>query len=122
MCIRDRTGRTKTSICISPAMNSEMIFPTIKVVGFREVRIISVTRFSFSSRVEVSIVLLGNQMLTSTLEEKENRVTEMILTTLNPTTLIIGKVISLFMVGLMQMLIFALPVIIGYLFFRSNLS
>jgi len=70
----------------------------------------------------VSIILLGNQMLSSTLEEKENRVTEMILTTLNPTTLIIGKVISLFMVGLMQMLIFALPVIIGYLFFRSNLS
>lgn len=70
----------------------------------------------------VSIILLGNQMLSSTLEEKENRVTEMILTTLNPTTLIIGKVISLFMVGLTQMLIFALPVIIGYLFFRSNLS
>jgi len=70
----------------------------------------------------VSIILLGNQMLSSTLEEKENRVTEMILTTLNPTTLLIGKVISLFMVGLMQMLIFALPVIIGYLFFRSNLS
>jgi len=70
----------------------------------------------------VSIALLGNQMLSSTLEEKENRVTEMILTTLNPTTLIIGKVISLLMVALMQMLIFALPVIIGYLFFRSNLS
>lgn len=70
----------------------------------------------------VSIILLGNQMLSSTLEEKENRVTEMILTTMNPTTLIIGKVISLFMVGLLQMLIFALPVIIGYLFFRSNLS
>jgi len=70
----------------------------------------------------VSIALLSNQMLSSTLEEKENRVTEMILTTLNPTTLIIGKVISLLMVGLMQMLIFALPVIIGYLFFRSNLS
>jgi len=70
----------------------------------------------------VSIILLGNQMLSSTLEEKENRVTEMILTTLNPTTLIIGKVISLFMVGLLQMLIFALPVIIGYLFFRSNLN
>jgi ABC-2 type transport system permease protein len=70
----------------------------------------------------VSIILLGNQMLSSTLEEKENRVTEMILTTLNPTTLIIGKVISLFMAGLVQMLIFALPVVAGYLFFRSNLN
>lgn len=70
----------------------------------------------------VIIILLGNQMLSSTLEEKENRVTEMILTTLDPTTLIIGKVISLFMAGLVQMLIFALPVIAGYLFFRSNLN
>ena len=50
----------------------------------------------------VSIILLSNQMLNSTLEEKENRVTEMILTTLNPTTLIIGKIIALFMVGLVQ--------------------
>ncbi|GAA4685802.1 ABC transporter permease [Frondihabitans cladoniiphilus] len=70
----------------------------------------------------VVILLLGNQMLTSTLEEKENRVTEMILTTLNPTTLIIGKVISLFIVGIVQMLVFALPVVIGYLFFRSALN
>lgn len=70
----------------------------------------------------VVILLLGNQMLTSTLEEKENRVTEMILTTLNPTTLIIGKVISLFVVGVVQMLVFALPIVVGYLFFRSALN
>jgi ABC-2 type transport system permease protein len=68
------------------------------------------------------IAMLGNQMLSSTLEEKENRVTEMILTTLNPTTLIIGKVLALFMVGLVQILTFALPVVIGYAFFRSNLK
>ncbi|CAN5178341.1 ABC transporter permease [soil metagenome] len=70
----------------------------------------------------VVILLLGNQMLTSTLEEKENRVTEMILTTLNPTTLIVGKVISLFIIGLVQMLVFISPVVIGYLFFRSSLN
>lgn len=69
-----------------------------------------------------SIVLLGNQMLNSTLEEKENRVTEMILTTLDPTTLIIGKIVSLFLVGLVQMLTFALPVVVAYAFFRSNLD
>ncbi|MGV8979082.1 MAG: ABC transporter permease [Cellulomonas sp.] len=70
----------------------------------------------------LSIVMLGNQMLNSTLEEKENRVTEMILTTMNPTTLIVGKVISLFLVGLVQMLTFAVPVVIGYVFFRSKLN
>ena len=41
-----------------------MIFPTIRVVGFRVVRIISVTRFSFSSRVLLSIWLESRIMLT----------------------------------------------------------
>ncbi len=70
----------------------------------------------------VVIILLANQMLASTLEEKENRVTEMILTTLNPTTLVVGKVISLFLVGLLQMLVFSTPMVIGYLFFRDKLN
>ena len=68
------------------------------------------------------IMLLAGQMVNSTLEEKENRVTEMILTTLKPTTLITGKVITLFMIGLVQALVFALPVVIGYLFFRDALN
>jgi ABC-2 type transport system permease protein len=67
-------------------------------------------------------ILLANQMLTSTLEEKENRVTEMILTTLNPTALISGKIISLFIVGFVQSLVFLLPVLVGYIFFRSTLN
>ena len=68
------------------------------------------------------IVLLAGQMLNSTLEEKENRVTEMILTTLKPTTLIAGKVIALFAIGLVQMLVFLSPIVIGRLFFPEELS
>lgn len=68
------------------------------------------------------IAMLGNQMLNSTVEEKENRVTEMILTTLNPTTLIVGKIISNFMAGILQLLIFSLPVIVGYLWFKDQLN
>jgi ABC-2 type transport system permease protein len=68
------------------------------------------------------ILLLGNQMLTSTLEEKENRVTEMILTTMNATTLVIGKVLSLFILGIVQVVVFAIPVILGYVFLRTTLS
>ena len=69
----------------------------------------------------IIIILLGNQMLTSTLDEKANRVTEMILTTINPTNLVLGKVISLFALGVLQMVIFAMPSVIGYAFFRSDL-
>lgn len=68
------------------------------------------------------IILLAGQMLSSTLEEKENRVTEMILTTLKPTTLISGKVLALFAVGAVQMAVFASPFVIGYLFFREQVS
>lgn len=70
----------------------------------------------------IVIMFLGNQMLNSTLEEKENRVTEMILTTINPTNLLIGKVISLFAIGIIQIAVFALPVVAGYLFFRDQLN
>jgi ABC-2 type transport system permease protein len=70
----------------------------------------------------IVIVFLGNQMLNSTLEEKENRVTEMILTTINPTNLLIGKVISLFAIGIIQLAVFALPMLVGFLFFRDQLQ
>ena len=70
----------------------------------------------------ILIVLLGNQMLGSLLEEKENRVTEMILTTINPNNLILGKVISLVLIGLVQILVFAVPLAIGYAFFRTSLN
>jgi ABC-2 type transport system permease protein len=68
------------------------------------------------------IVLLAGQMLNSTLEEKENRVTEMILTTLKPTTLIAGKIIALFGIGLVQMIVFLSPIVIARLFFPEELS
>jgi ABC-2 type transport system permease protein len=70
----------------------------------------------------IVLVMLGNQMLNSTLEEKESRVTEMILTTVNPNTLIIGKILSLFVAGVVQMLVFLSPIIFGYFFFRSSLN
>ena len=68
------------------------------------------------------IVLLAGQMLNSTLEEKENRVTEMILTTLKPTTLIAGKVIALFAIGLVQMIVFLSPLLIARLLLPDQLS
>ena len=70
----------------------------------------------------IVIVLLGNQMLTSTLEEKENRVTEMILTTVDATTLIVGKIAALFIIGFVQIAVFCIPVVVGYVFFRHDLK
>lgn len=63
----------------------------------------------------MSLILLGQQMLNITMEEKENRVSEMILTTTDPTTLIVGKVIGVVLLGIVQGLVLMVPVVIGLL-------
>jgi ABC-2 type transport system permease protein len=68
------------------------------------------------------IAMFGSQMLTSTTEEKENRVIEMILTTIEARTLIIGKILSLIVLAGIQVCIILVPTIIGYLLFREQLQ
>jgi ABC-2 type transport system permease protein len=68
------------------------------------------------------IAFFGNQMLTSTTEEKENRVIEMILTTIEARTLIVGKIISLIALAFIQGIIVVLPALIGYILLHDKLS
>ena len=68
------------------------------------------------------IAFFGNQMLTSTTEEKENRVIEMILTTITARTLIIGKILSLVTLAAIQILVILIPVSIVYFVFGPQLS
>lgn len=70
----------------------------------------------------ILIVTFGSQMLNSTTEEKENRVIEMILTTIEARTLIVGKIFSLIVLGFIQICIVLIPVIIGYLLLHNQLS
>jgi ABC-2 type transport system permease protein len=66
--------------------------------------------------------MFGGQMLTSTTEEKENRVIEMILTTIQARTLIIGKILSLIVLALIQIVAILIPLLIIYLWFGDKLS
>lgn len=68
------------------------------------------------------IAFFGGQMLTSTTEEKENRVIEMILTTIEARTLIVGKIISMIILAFIQGIIIVLPPLIGYLFLHDQLA
>lgn len=68
------------------------------------------------------IVMFGSQMLTSTTEEKENRVIEMILTTIEARTLIIGKILSLIVLALIQMALIVIPALVVYFGFGNQLS
>jgi ABC-2 type transport system permease protein len=68
------------------------------------------------------IAFFGNQMLTSTTEEKENRVIEMILTTIEARTLITGKIISLILLALLQACVIIVPAFIIYVVFHGQLQ
>lgn len=70
----------------------------------------------------IVIVLLGNQMLTTTTEEKENRVVEMLLTSVSARTLIIGKLWALATMGALQIAAILAPVVVAYVGFRDQLS
>ncbi len=68
------------------------------------------------------VSFFGNQMLTSTTEEKENRTVEMLLTTVKATTLITGKIVSLVILALIQVMVIVLPVVVAYLTMRHQLQ
>ena len=68
----------------------------------------------------VLICVFGNRMLMAVVEEKENRISEMILTAVSSKELIIGKIISLILLGFLQMAVFMIPVIILAFVYKDN--
>lgn len=68
------------------------------------------------------ISFFGSQMLTSTTEEKENRVIEMLLTTVEARTLIVGKIVALVLLAVIQGLLLIVPALIGYFGFHDKLN
>jgi ABC-2 type transport system permease protein len=68
------------------------------------------------------LVLLSAIMIAATTEEKENRVAEILLTTIKAQTLILGKILSIFILGLVQIVVIIVPLLIYYLKFKSHVS
>jgi len=68
------------------------------------------------------VVLQAYLMITSTTEEKENRTAEILLTSIKSQTLITGKILSLFILGVVQLLIIIVPLLIAYVIFRQHVS
>lgn len=90
----------------------------VEAVGWREM----VAPGFFLVLFFILLILLGNQMLNSVTEEKENRVIEMILATITARSLIIGKIISLALLGLIQVLLIAIPVVVVLVVFGDTLG
>lgn len=68
------------------------------------------------------IAMFGNQAVTSTTEEKENRVIEMLLTTVQARTVIVGKILALIVLAIIQATLLVAPIIIGYILLRDTLT
>ncbi len=68
------------------------------------------------------IAMFGNQAVSSTTEEKENRVIEMLLTTVKARTVIVGKIFALIALALIQAALLILPALIGYMLLHDKLS
>ncbi|MBP5512028.1 ABC transporter permease [Candidatus Saccharibacteria bacterium] len=68
----------------------------------------------------ILICVFGNRMLMAVVEEKENRISEMILTAISSKELIIGKIISLIILGFLQMLVFLIPILVAAFIYKDN--
>lgn len=66
------------------------------------------------------VALFGNRFLLAVVEEKENRISEMILTSVSAKHLIIGKIIAMLVLGLVQMVTVIVPVVILVIINRNN--
>ena len=60
------------------------------------------------------IIVLGNRLTAAMVEEKENRISELILTSIKPSNLIVGKIISLMILGIIQLIVLLIPMLIIY--------
>ncbi len=70
----------------------------------------------------ILISFFGGQMLNSTIEEKENRTIEMLLTTVQPRALIAGKILALILLAMIQVLLILVPLLIMYFGFGAQLQ
>lgn len=67
-------------------------------------------------------VMLSYFMISATTEEKENRAAEILLTTVKSRSLIIGKIFSVLMLGIVQVFIIIVPLLIAYAIFHNHVS
>lgn len=66
------------------------------------------------------VTLFGGRMLMTVVEEKENRISEMILTSVSTKHLIVGKILSMMLLGLIQILALIIPVIVALIIYKDN--
>ncbi len=68
------------------------------------------------------VISLSYSMISSTTEEKENRTAEILLTCARSRTVVSGKLLSILVLGVIQLTIIAVPLLTYYLIFQDSIS
>lgn len=68
----------------------------------------------------ILICVFGNRLTMALVEEKENRISEMILTSISARSLVIGKILSLIVLGFIQIAVFIIPILSALVLYRDN--
>lgn len=95
---------------INYAVDSDEVVDPAEVIAKMVVPVVGLALFY------ILIVMFGNRLTTAMVEEKENRISEIILTSMSPKDLITGKIVSLIMLGFIQLAALVVPALILYLF------
>ena len=66
------------------------------------------------------VTLFGGRMLMTVVEEKENRISEMILTSVSTKHLIVGKIFSMMLLGLIQISTLIIPLVAAVIIYRDS--
>ncbi|MDZ4811690.1 MAG: ABC transporter permease [Pseudomonadota bacterium] len=72
---------------------------------------------AFMMLILISVMTAGQQLMTSTIEEKSSRVVEVLLAAVSPTELMAGKILGQMGVGLLMLLVYGGLVVISLLSF-----
>jgi ABC-2 type transport system permease protein len=71
-----------------------------------------IASFLFTFLLYFSLVLFGSSILNSVIEEKSNRIVEVLLSSLDSTELLTGKILGSAITGILQMAIWLIPVFV----------
>lgn len=85
--------------------------------GLNEIKIAIGAAFGYL--IMMFIIIYGNMVMRSVIEEKTNRIVEIIISSVKPFTLMLGKIVGTTLAGLLQ---FSIWVVIGFIFILISTS
>ncbi len=106
-----KNAEAKVSISLSKASGEE------NVKGLNYIKVFIGAGFGYL--IMMFIIIYGNMVMRSVIEEKTNRIIEIIISSVKPFQLMMGKIIGTSMAGVLQFVIWA--ILAGTLFFVASL-